>query len=583
MLKRSYIILIIVVCTGVYINTFKNEFVYDDIKLIVENPEIRNLSNISHLKLAERPMRTISLILDYKLFKLHPAGYHLTNLILHILCSILVYFGVQTLVYRSRTLQGSFFAKAKAFGYTPLPTSHFPLRGEGRGEPLLTSLLFAVHPIQTEAVACISNRKEMLCMLFFMLSLILYIKSIATLSGSSQAKLIRLRRTHTTKSHFSLPTSHFSLLYYLGSIISFILALLSKQVAIALPFMLIIYDGCFNNVKKKKLYYIPYFTIIIIGYLLSLKEMQALFLNIKEWGIPYSHILLTVPCAGVKYLSLLIAPHNLCVDYFFPMAMAIEPRVIVSTIIIIGLIVLIFKSNRIFSFGILWILITLLPVLNIVPANYVLAERYLYLPSLGFCMVVAWLLGSLIAKRRLLGITILTLILLVYCGLTIRRNFDWRDNYTLWAKTVKQNPRSLPAHNNLGIIYIRNGIYNKALAEFNKVLEINPDDLWAMNNIGIIYVKLERYENAINVFKKILVKNPNDARAHYNLGIIYMRIGIPQESLFEYKKTIKIDPYFREAYKGLFMIYKKLGKEEKATQAYEQYMKLKGYHKRILQ
>ena len=577
MLQKRYnliaIILIIIVSTGVYINTFKNEFVYDDIKLIVENPEIRNLSNIFKLKLAERPMRTISLMLDYKLFKLNPAGYHLTNLILHILCSILVYFFIAGLT--------SHFPLPTS--HIPLPTSHFPL--PTFHFPLLTSLLFAVHPIQTEAVACISNRKEMLCMLFFMLSIILYIKTRDQKHKTKDLHLtthIRLRRTQLT-----------TLFYYLGSIVCFILALLSKQVAWTLPFLIIAYDFYFSHTKQRnqlstlnsKLLYLPYFVIIGVGILLGRQEIVGTFTAVVKIGIPYQRFLFTLPLATIKYLGLFILPYNLCADYHFSFSKSLfEPQVLASIIILgflIWIIVKIFKISRLLSFSILWIFINLLPVSNIVPGAYLIAERYMYISSLGFCCVVSWLLSKM--KVEKIRITILAFILLTYSILTVKRNSEWRSGYTLWSKTVIQNPRSSVAHYNLGNAYRKRGLFNNAINEYKQAIKVDPNYAEAYTNLGIAYGQKRLFKEAFSSFKKAISLDKMDKQAYYNLGNLYSIQGLYEDAVIQYLKAVEIDPSFKEAYNNLGSAFFKLGRYQEAINVYKKAIGIDPNYKSAIQ
>ena len=540
------IILIIIVSTGVYINTFKNEFVYDDIKLIVENPEIRNLSNISHLKLAERPMRTISLMLDYKLFKLNPAGYHLTNLILHILCSILVYFFIAGLKLRPTGKESK------------LPITNYQL-------PIFAALLFAVHPIQTEAVACISNRKEMLCMLFFMLSLILYIKSQA----------IRLKRTANLKnSIFSV----FSVVYFC-SIISFILALLSKQVAVTLPIVLILYDFSFPflrdkrvernrlwNIKSNAKFYSPFFIILIVAFF-AFPKISAMYSPPGLEGVPHRFVFFTMARVFTRYMRLCLLPFNLCVDYSLtPSFSMLEGRVFVSLVILIASFIFaikIFKFSKIIFFGFFWFLINLLPVSNILPQTHLIAERYLYLPSLGFCLILGYLIYYIAQKMQsrpvVIAYSLLLPILFTYSVLTIKRNSEWRSAYTLWFKTVSQSPNSIGAHINLGNAYRERKQYSKAISEYKKAFQIDSQSTDANFNIGNTYLEAGNYDAAILSFQKLLHIDPAYVKGYNNLGTAYTQKGLYDEAIYYYKEAIAREPNYAKAYYNISSVFLKKG------------------------
>ncbi len=391
--------LILLISIAIYSNTLKNGFVYDDEFTVVNNTLIKNFSNISKLftkeyfttsaEMSYRPVVTFTYFIDYAFYGIKPWGYHLTNVLLHAMNGILLYIFLTLFIHPS---QSSSF-NLKSFN---LQSSIFNLQ-------LLISLLFATHPVLTEAVNAISFREDGLCFLFFISALILYI--------SLKAQSSKLKAT----------TFNYALSY-----LFYFLALLSKEMAITLPLIIFLYEWIYGGkielhptsppLQKGRVRVGSLFNPYIIGYIaITCFYLYLRFFlfhnpveeNISIWSL--SERLLTIPYLLLKYLILLIAPVSLCANYMItPVQSLISLKFIISLIIIIIIILLMVASlffnlqSSIFNlqsiFGILFFLLTLLPVYNIIPIANPFAERYLYLPILGFTVVI----GLLIAHCSLL-------------------------------------------------------------------------------------------------------------------------------------------------------------------------------------
>jgi tetratricopeptide (TPR) repeat protein len=575
-------------------------FLYDDINLIILNPLIKDWSNFFELFTIGRPIRAITFMIDWQIWGQNPFGFHLTNILLHLLATILLYFFINIL---SRNRRLAFMA----------------------------GLLFITHPIQTEAVVGISHRKEMLAMIFFVLSFILYLKKDR------------------------------SFLFYLASIFAYILGLLSKQVVVILPLLLAFYDYYFpseESIKKLKRnirYYIPYLIVPLLGMFLRYGDFRPFtYFGLKDFmGKSYILLLGTMSRAVIKYIQLLLFPFNLSIDYYFPLSTSIlEGRIFFSLLAIAFLLLLTLKTYRnyrILSFGLAWFLVNLIPILNIIPANYILADRYLYIPSVGFCLIIAslfdcfytnkaklfsgkfklyipWLISiailvynfglleiyeskgisilddlsiSLPAKkvfslvliftiiklllliapffwfifRKIAGesvqqVTVFLLIMLVssYSFLTIDRKKDWRNGYVLWTKTIVQNPRSITAHHNLGFYHYRNEQYDQAIFEFRKAIELDPDySSEVYFNLGNIYVRKAQYDEAAKEYQKALEINPQFEQCYINMGNIYTLKGMVEDAIDNYEKAIEISPGYARAHYNLVGLYEKKGLLDEAV------------------
>ncbi len=578
-----------------YIHQTAYTFLYDDINLIALNPLIKDWRNFFELFTIGRPIRAITFMIDWQIWGQNPFGFHLTNTLLHLLATALLYFFIDIIAHNRRL----------AF---------------------MVGILFITHPIHTEAVTGISHRKELLAMVFFVLGFILYLKKDRSLG------------------------------FYLASLFAYILGLLSKQVVVILPLLLALYDYYFSPVEPlKKLkenfrYYLPYLIVPLLGIILRYGDFQPFsYFSLKDFmGESYLLLLATMSRAVIKYIQLLLFPFNLSIDYYFPLSTSLlEGRVILSVLamaFLLFLTVKAYRNYRILSFGLAWFLVNLVPVLNIIPANYILADRYLYIPSAGFCLIIAglfeyfiyhskakvssdkfkrflpWFLlvailtynfglleisksngisiidnlniplpaGNMFLSLFILRITILLLVLAPffwflfkrisgethrqiavflliivvssYSLLTIKRNRDWRNGYTLWTRTIAQNPRSVTAHHNLGFYYYRNKQYDQALVEFRKAIELDPGySAEVYFNLGNIYVRKTQYDEAAREFQKALEIDPGFGECYLNLGNIYTLKGMVDKAIDNYEKAIEASPGFARAHYNLAGLYEKKG------------------------
>ncbi|MBI4778188.1 tetratricopeptide repeat protein [Candidatus Desantisbacteria bacterium] len=533
---------IVTISILIYINILWNGFVYDDFLLIIENKRIQHWQSLFDSLWYWRPVNTITLMLDYSLWELKPVGYHLTNIVLHALASISVYLLINTIIKNTRL-------------------------------SLIIGLVFAAHPLHTEAVAPITHRQELLSMIFYALSFIFYI------------------RKNISKWYFPI------------SLIAYILAVFSKEVAaIGFPLMLIVYDLCFNKftnlsqlIKKNIKHYIPYGIVLclfVILHMLMLKNISGTFFsgeNIQrvsghQTGSYFSLIYTTI-IAFPYYIKLLIFPYNLCLDYTLSTPHSIlEPDVILSLglfLILISTTILSYRYSRILFFGLSWFFLNWFPVSNLIPlSHFFIAERYMYVPSLGFCLILGMGIERLYAYKKQLSIIMIAIILIVYSGLTIHRNLDYKSEYTIWSKTVKQNPKSTRAHMNLGIAYAREGLHNKAIAEYLEVLKINPNHVNAHDSLGVAYMEKGLYNEAIEEIKKVIKLKPDQLYAYNNLGIAYEKKNECEKAIALYKKVLNTksinykDAFMKDyaqirASNNLGVLYEKNRQYQQALQYYK--------------
>ena len=347
---------------AVYGNILDGDFIWDDESFVVHNEYIRSFKYLSQYfttnqALAEggiaqdsyRPFVPMSYALDYKVWGLDPFGYHLTNILLHI-CNAFIVF----LLLRSLFRQ-----------YIPV---------------LFGALIFLVHPVQTEVVSWIAGRGNLLFLFFYLLALLAYIRF-----KESRNRWL-----------------------YIGSVFLFIMSLLSREMAITLPLILILYAVLFGDNRKAgriALESLPYF--ILAGIFVYVR--YSIIGSVAQgdwWTGDFFTTFLTMLTGMLYYIKILIWPFGLCADHLtFPIVKTFsDANVIIPLFAISGLFgaAILFLKRRplIVSFGILWFFITFGPVLNIVPLKILIADRFLYLPMIGYCMVLVSLISLLIRIKK---------------------------------------------------------------------------------------------------------------------------------------------------------------------------------------
>jgi tetratricopeptide (TPR) repeat protein len=503
--------LILLVSSVSYFNSLENSFHFDDRPVIEENPNIRELSDLSSIisHNPSRPILFLSFALNYYFSHLNPFGYHLVNLILHGLTSILIYLIVE-LSFRSYSFSTN------------------ELLIPARLVALFSSLIYATLPVHTESVSYIASRSSVLCATFYLSAILFFAK--ARERGGQGAFIF----------------------YFLFSMLSFLLALGSKEIAATLPAILLVFDFLIISEGKRKefiarvfRYHLPFWVILSLYFLLRLFLYETL--GHPKYDLDVYAYLLTELKVVVNYLRLFIFPLSLNFDPDFSRAVSpVEPRVIISFLLLVAILataIVAFRSKPIISFGILFFFIVLLPTSSIIPLQDVMAEHRMYLPAVGLCLIGGALLAGLLRIRQaqysrgLIVHAVFIVIVLCFSLGTAGRNLALRDDYELWKDTVKKSPRKARPHNNLGKAYFERNFLDQALTEFKEAVRIDSNYADAHNNLGAIYVKKKLLDSAIEEFKLALSIKPDYADAHHNLGVAYEEKGLTQQAVEEFQKA----------------------------------------------
>ncbi len=527
----------------VYLSSLRNGFVeWDDSAYVYENVHIRSLT-MAFLRWAFfdfhvsnwHPLTWISHAIDYALWGLNPVGHHLTNLILHSANAFLVVVLVMRLVKASET---------------SAPRSAFPLLNE-TGMLIaggVTGLLFALHPLHVESVAWVADRKDLLCALFFLLSLRAYISdaSGADKEGVQQNSLPGWFRSQ-----------------YLLSLGFFVLALLSKPMAVSLPLILLMLDWypC-RRIRSLRTFLtafvgkLPFVALSLCSSTVTvLAQSAGRSVVPAEWA-PLSTRALVAAKSLVAYLWKMLLPLNLIPFYPYPQNVSLSsPEYLLSIALVSGVTVICVvraKRQRLLLAAWIYYVATLLPVIGIVQVgNTFMADRYSYLPSLGPFLVAALGAAFVVKKADALGkgalpakilfLVAVVLALVSLSWLTVKQAGIWKNSITLWSYVIEKEPTRVPlAYYNRGLSYQREGQFYRAIEDYDRAAALDPSDYEALNNLGVLYGKVGLAEQAIEVFDKAILANPGYAVAYFNRGLFYSRAGNKDLAAEDYLKACQL-------------------------------------------
>lgn len=483
----------------VYSNTLPNKLFFDDEDFIYKNEYITSfkflpqyfsqnlIAGAGKISNYYRPVLLITYAAEYKLFGLAPFIYHLDNLLIHIGCGISLFL----LLYKL------FKSKFLAFS---------------------TSFLFAIHPVNTEAVSYAAGRGDPL--FFFFLLLFLYLS------------LFKSRK------------------HYFFSFFFFVLSLLSKETALIGPFLFLLVHFIYQKDYKEKVILkiikksIPFFIIDFIYFFLRLTVLNFQnTLNFYNYQNAYTNSIFirlnTFLNLIPAYLYLLINPVNLHMERQVNIFNQITPNEVITFALLIFLFIFslrTFRKTPVLLFAFLWFFINFIPSSGIIPISGVFYEHFLYSPAVGFYLFLSFLLLKFINKLKnsYLKLCLLTLFLiyLIILGIkTVKRNSEWYDAITFYNNMFRYTESSR-ARNNLAMAYAQDGNNQKAIEQYKKALTLSD-----------VYPE-----------------------THYNLANSYSALGDLDSAGKEYKKAIGLDKYFYLAYIKLYLLYRAKADQKNLTE-----------------
>jgi Flp pilus assembly protein TadD len=507
--------LIPLVAIVVYANTFTADFTYDDLDVVAKNTTLRSLAGIPGLftstywagldsasdKSLYRPLTMTTYALEYQVHGLKPGWFHVVNVLLHALVSLALYLVAKQVSRDGRVA----FAAA---------------------------LLFAVHPIHTEAVSNVVGRAEILALAGMLGTIAAYLREM-----SARGRAIWL-------------WGALSVLSYLG-------AMMSKEVGITAPALIllteIVFPRCRHLLKGSHRAVATFLGFGGAAAVFLLLRAGAVTNRVAHVGLahtPTPERILTALRVLAEYVGLLLAPVRLTADYWLvPLARGPWDRGFLAAVLTLVALCAAglwsWKRRSEVAWGLGFAAITIFPVSNLPFAIGVMkAERLLYSPSAGFLVAVGGVLAALTESKRgrRAGLLILFLAAIVLSGLTVRRNADWHDNRALAAATLRRTPASPSFNVVMGNWYREHKDNVRAREHYARAVEALPTDKVSIYNLGNIELDQGRLEEAISYYRRAIALDPGYANAVNNLGSAYQKLGRYQEAADMYLRFKNLKP-----------------------------------------
>ena len=533
-----------------YHNSLRNAFIFDDIRHIVKNPRIRQLwppgEILGH---SSRPAVQLSLAINYAFGRLNPWGYHLFNLGIH-LCAALTLYGVVRRTLVSETLRSKYGPSADW------------LAGA-------ISLIWLVHPLQTESVTYTIQRGESLMDLFYLLTVYCVIRS-------------------------SRAMRH--IWWKASAIAACALGMACKPVMVTAPLVVAFYDRAFLAKSWREVFrerWMLYTGLAATWLLLPL----LLALAPSDWsdsagfasrGIPLLPYSLTQPGVIVHYLRLAFWPHPLCFDYGWQYGWPVRQSLldVLPGLIAVGALLLatVWAWRRKPALGFLGVsfFLILAPTSSFIPVADLVVEHRMYLPLAA--VITAVVIGIYDQAKSLLGFQKESLMIFAWaaCGilvslltlLTIQRNADYESEFSIWQDTVTKCPQNPRAHDCLGLALARAGQNTDAISQYRKALQIKDDYPEVHNNLGLALAQSGKFKEAVAHYQQALRMKPDYAEAHNNLAISLFELGNRAEALEHFERALQIKPDFSEAAYNLGNALAQTGQFESAIGKYQEALRI---------
>lgn len=511
----------------VYFNSLQGSFQYDDTQLL-EQPWIAdfdhfrkdvvflydekglNLSAVGH-----RPVLLLTFMFNNTLHPRQVFGFHLVNLLLHVLAAILV--------FMIAGLSGKFVDQGAGAGHgraAALPSGAPGNPYRSLALPLTAALLFALHPLATDSVSYISSRSTLLAAFFYLAGLYAFL-CLFSLPKSRGRWILR-----------GVLTVVVAALYYL--------AVASKLTAVTLPvllgvwFVLVVSPGCFPRLHARLLgpgmaLLYAVLLLAVLGAALGFKPLDKGLELYGQWG----YFLAQLKVIVFYYLKLFFLPINQNVDIGYPFAAGADRKTFLAVIVLSGIVAgVLLKGGPLLKAGTAWFFLTLAPTSSFIPLNDLAVEHRMYLPmALGPCLIAGLWSAKMARPRRLC----VWMVLFLAAGiLTTARNRVWLSEMSLWRDALAKSPHSPRPYSNLGKAYYEKG--DKKLS--------------------------------VELFRKSIRLSSNFAEPHYNLANVYMDLNRLADAEREYQTAIRLDPEYYAAYLGLGSIYNQTGRYEEAVKDY---------------
>jgi tetratricopeptide (TPR) repeat protein len=524
---RKRTVLLFLMLTGLlaYLNSFSVPFHYDDFHFLKEQLIIKSfplyldwITGHFAAVITSRAFLLFTFYLNYMVGGLDTFGYHLVNLSIHI---------------------------AVAFTFYLLIARYVDNKDDDRYHAiaLLAALFFVVHPINTESVTYISSRSSELSTLLILGTMLLFFRATEKV---------------------------FSPILYGLAFLCFFLGLASKESAIVLPALLILFDYYFvvrkdQNFLSRIKFHLPLWAIMAAGFLYYAGSIAHPEMYDRPWP---THFLTEIKVFA-EYLRLMIIPVGLTIDHSVTEATSFDLRVVLSMAVVAGLLLIAYllrNKNRVLSFSILWFFINLTPFLAMRMSDY-MTERWVYAAGLGFCLALSKLFVDASQRYIRTGIAAVIGISLCFGVLTIMRNEVYRDPITLWADAIKKAPEKSRPYTNLSASYLERGNIDKAISIMELSIKQGDRAITTYLNLAMAYYMKDDLQKAEKIMLTLKGSIPADIYA-YNLGSIYRQKKEYRKAIETFAMASERNDYSPAVLGSMAECYKQLGDKKKAKEYY---------------
>jgi len=560
-LRRDVLVclLLIVITLAVYWQTRNHEFVsYDDDAYVTENPHVQAgltrqaiIWSFTTTHVANwHPLTWLSHLMDCQFYGLNPSGHHLTNVLFHLVNTLLLF------LLLNRSTGASWRS-----GFV--------------------AALFAVHPLHVESVAWVAERKDVLCTLFWLLTMWAYIYYV---------EKPRLHR-------------------YLLTLLTLGLGLMAKPMLVTLPFVLLLLDywplgrfqagpagsndqgqvqGPLSSVKTRspssRLIWekVPFFVVSLASCVVTFLVQQKGGAVETVEAFPLTIRIGNALVSYVSYMGKMIWPQSLAVFYPHPGTSLPGWQAVAAGLLLIFITIGVIRAGRkrpYLTVGWLWYLGTLVPVIGLVQVGaQALADRYTYVPLIGLFIMISWFIPDLLAGWRHRGIVLGGAAVTVVSALMVctwMQLQHWKNDITLFEHALKVTANNYLAHDSLGNALAQKGMLEQAIARYQEALRIKPNLVNTHNNLGVALLKRGEINRAIAQYYQALQLKSDSAETHNNLGVALFNLGQLDKAIGHYLTAIKLDPNFSKAHNNLGNALARKGKLDEAISQYSRALELK--------
>jgi hypothetical protein len=531
---------IILICLGLlllvvftFLPVRNNVFIfYDDPGYVTGNTHVQAGLTWENIKWAMRstvggnwhPLTWLSHMLDCQWFGLNPRGHHLTSLLFHAVNTILVF-----LVLAGMT--------------------------GARGRSFFVAAMFGLHPTHVESVAWVSERKDVLSTLFWLLTLLAYGHYV-------KRKERGLNDAPGAGPGFTFLRASGAIHYWLA-LFFFVLGLMSKPMLVTLPFVLLLLDFWplnrfpINGPMKLVAEKVPFFLLSVAVCIVTIPAQKAAAGVRSMADFPLMIRLENVPVSYCRYLVKLFWPANL--PFFYPYPDHWPPvAVLGATLLLLGIFICAWMTRHNHPYllvGWCWFVGTLVPVIGLVQVgNQSMANRYTYVPFIGLFLALAWGVPALTQHWRhqfFVLVTLATAAILICIPVTRIQIGYWKDSEILFQYASSVIDNNWEAHARLGLVFSKEGRLNEAISQYREALRLKPNDADAHYDLANALYRKGLWDEAISQYREDLKLSPDDPEGHNNLGVVLFQKGNRNEAITQFQEALRLKPDYANAQKNL--------------------------------